>query len=143
MKWMEEVNKEEGRYQSVLTFDDYMTLFEKNPQKELRPTNIYLKDMFDHFGKNENGSFKLFTREHADAPPVFGQVKTQKRIYNFLHNFIEEGYNNKFILLVGPNGSSKSSLIKKIMLSAEDYAATDEGSLFSFSCVFPIDQFVK
>lgn len=143
MKWMEEVNKEEGRYQSVLTFDDYMNLFEKNPQKELRPTNIYLKDMFDHFGKNENGSFKLFTREHADAPPVFGQVKTQKRIYNFLHNFIEEGYNNKFILLVGPNGSSKSSLIKKIMLSAEDYAATDEGSLFSFSWVFPIDQFVK
>jgi serine protein kinase len=143
MKWMEEVNKEEGRYQSVLTFDDYMDLFEKNPQKELRPTNIYLKDMFDHFGKNENGSFKLFTRDHADAPPVFGQVKTQKRIYNFLHNFIEEGYNNKFILLVGPNGSSKSSLIKKIMLSAEDYAATDEGSLFSFSWVFPIDQFVK
>ncbi len=143
MKWMEEVNKEEGRYQSVLTFDDYMNLFERNPQKELRPTNIYLKDMFDHFGKNENGSFKLFTREHADAPPVFGQVKTQKRIYNFLHNFIEEGYNNKFILLVGPNGSSKSSLIKKIMLSAEDYAATEEGSLFSFSWVFPIDQFVK
>lgn len=143
MKWMEEVNKEEGRYQSVLTFDDYMDLFEKNPQKELRPTNIYLKDMFDYFGKNDNGSFKLFTREHADAPPVFGQVKTQKRIYNFLHNFIEEGYNNKFILLVGPNGSSKSSLIKKIMLSAEDYAATDEGSLFSFSWVFPIDQFVK
>lgn len=101
MKWMEEVNKEEGRYQSVLTFDDYMDLFEKNPQKELRPTNIYLKDMFDYFGKNDNGSFKLFTREHADAPPVFGQVKTQKRIYNFLHNFIEEGYNNKFILLVG------------------------------------------
>jgi serine protein kinase len=143
MKWMEEVNKEEGRYQSVLTFDDYMDVFEKKPQKELRPTNIYLKDMFDHFGRNENGSFKLFTREHADAPPVFGQIKTQKRIYNFLQNFMEEGYNNKFILLVGPNGSSKSSLIRKIMLSAEDFALTDEGALYSFSWIFPIDQYVK
>lgn len=143
MKWMEEVNKEEGRYQNVLAFDDYMKLFEKNPVKELRPTNVYLKDMFDYFGTNSSGGFNLFTREHADAPPVHGQVRTQKRIYQYLQNFMEEGYNNKFILLVGPNGSSKSSLIKKIMLSTEDYACTDEGSLFTFSWIFPIDQFVK
>ena len=143
MKWMEEVNKEEGRYQNVLAFEDYMKLFEKNPEKELRPTNIYLRDMFDYFGKSSNGGFNLFNREHADAPPVHGQVKTQKRIYNYLQNFMEEGFNNKFILLVGPNGSSKSSLVKKIMLSAEDYSQTDEGSLFTFTWIFPIDQFVK
>jgi serine protein kinase len=143
MKWMEEVNKEEGRYVNILAFDDYMSLFEKNPQKELRPTNIYLRDMFNYFGKNPNGSFKLFSREHADAPPVHGQIKTQTKIYQFFQNFMEEGFNNKFILLIGPNGSSKSSLIKKIMLSAEDYAATDEGSLFSFNWIFPIDQYVK
>lgn len=143
MKWMEEVNKEEGRYQNVLAFEDYMKLFEKNPAKEVRPTNIYLRDMFDYFGADERGAYQLFTREHADAPPVHGQIKTQKRIYQFLQNFMEEGFNNKFILLVGPNGSSKSSLIKKIMLAAEDYSCTDEGSLFSFSWIFPIDQFVK
>jgi serine protein kinase len=143
MKWMEEVNKEEGRYISTLAFDDYMNLFEKNPKKEVRPTCVYLRDMFDHFGKNENGSYKLFSREHADAPAVYGQVKTQKRIYQYLQNFVEEGFNNKFILLIGPNGSSKSSLVKKIMLSAEDYSFSDEGTLFSFSWVFPIDQFVK
>ncbi|HXH31117.1 MAG TPA: hypothetical protein VNJ01_09930 [Bacteriovoracaceae bacterium] len=143
MKWMEEVNKEEGRYNNVLAFDEYMSLFEKNPEKELRPTNIYLRDMFDYYGQGPNGSYQLFTKEHADAPPVHGQVRTQKRIYQYLQNFMEEGYNNKFILLVGPNGSSKSSLIKKIMLSTEDYSCTDEGSLFSFSWIFPIDQFVK
>jgi serine protein kinase len=143
MKWIEEVSKEVGRYINLLSFDDYMNLFEKNPQKELRPTNIYLKDMFDFFGKDQNGAFKLFQKEHADAPPVHGQIRTQKRIYQFLQNFMEEGFNNKFILLIGPNGSSKSSLIKKIMLATEDYAATDEGSLFSFSWIFPIDQFVK
>ena len=62
MKWMEEVNKEEGRYISTLAFDDYMNFFEKNPKKEVRPTCVYLRDMFDHFGKNENGSYKLFSR---------------------------------------------------------------------------------
>lgn len=143
MKWMEEVNKEEGRYQNVMAFEDYMKLFEKNAVKELRPTNIYLKDMFEYFGRDANGAFNLFTTVHADAPPVYGQLKTQKRIYQFLQNFMEEGFNNKFILLVGPNGSSKSSIIKKIMLAAEDYSNSDEGSLFSFSWIFPIDQFVK
>lgn len=143
MKWMAEVNKEEGRYQHVLAFSDYMNVFEKNPKKELRPTNIYLREMFDYFGKGANDSFNLFTRDHADSPAVHGQIKTQNRIYNYLENFSEEGFNNKFILLIGPNGSSKSSLIKKIMLSAEDYSALDEGALYSFSWIFPIDQFVK
>jgi serine protein kinase len=143
MKWMEEVNKEEGRYQNVLAFEDYMKLFEGNSEKELRPTNIYLKDMFEYFGKDLNGAYKLFTREHADAPPVHGQLKTQNRIYQFLQNFMEEGFNNKFILLIGPNGSSKSSLIKKIMLAAEDYSSSENGSLYSFSWIFPIDQFIK
>ena len=67
MKWMEEVNKEEGRYANVLAFDDYMNLFEKNPMKELRPTNIYLRDMFDHFGRTENGGFSLFQKNHSDS----------------------------------------------------------------------------
>ena len=143
MKWIEEVNKEEGRYANILAFDEYMNLFEKHPQKELRPTNIYLRDMFDYFGMEENGGFKLFTKEHADSPPVQGQVKTQEKIYQLLRNFMEEGFNNKFILLIGPNGSSKSSIIKKIMLGTEDYCATDEGSLYSFNWIFPIDNFVK
>ena len=51
--------------------------------------------------------------------------------------------NNKFILLVGPNGSSKSSLVRKIMKGAELYSETNEGSLYTFSWIFPIDSFVK
>lgn len=143
MKWMEEVNKEQSRYNQLLSFEEYMAIYAKHPQKELRPTSIYLKDMFDYFGRSADEGFKLFQKDHSEAPPVHGQIKTQKRIYQFLQNFTEEGYNNKFILLIGPNGSSKSSLVKKIMLAAEEYSLTDEGSLYSFSWIFPIDQFVK
>lgn len=143
MNWMEEVNKEEGRNHSLMSFDEYMRLFGKLPHKELRTSGIYLKEMFDYFGRNEDGSFQLFTKEHAQAPAVHGQRRVQKRIYNFLQNFVEEGYNNKFILLIGPNGSAKSSLVKKIMLAAEDYSQTDEGALFTFNWIFPIDQFTK
>jgi serine protein kinase len=143
MNWIKEVNDEQGRYASARSFDEYMKLFDANPARELRPTCIWLKDMFDHYGKSPRGGWNIFLREHSDAPPVHGQIRVQQRIYQGLKNFIEEGFNNKFMLLVGPNGSSKSSLIRKVMLAAEDYAAIDEGALWTFSWLFPIDQFTK
>lgn len=143
MKWMEEVNKEHGKTTWIRSFDEYMKIFEKSPARETRNSSLYLKDMFEHFGKSKQGGFNLFNREHPDAPPVHGQIAVQNKIYLALQNFIEEGFNNKFLLLVGPNGSSKSSLIKKIMLATEDYANTDEGALWTFSWIFPIDTFVK
>src|SRR5690606_18547810 len=60
-----------------------------------------------------------------------------------LKNFQEEGFNNKFILLVGPNGSSKSSIVRKLMRGAEEFSSTDDGALYTFSWVFPIDSYVK
>lgn len=143
MKWLDEVTKEDDNTTQILSFHEYMDIFEKNARGECRTCCIYLKDMFDYFGKNEKGGFNLFSREHTNATPVFGQVKTQNDIYQNLKNFIEEGYINKFILLVGPNGSSKSSLVKKIMMGCEDYSTTDDGALFSFSWVFPIENYVK
>ncbi len=143
MKWIEEVNKEHGRATWIRSFDEYMRSFEQHPEREVRTCNMYLKDMFDHFGRAPRGGFNLFATEHPDAPPVSGQAHVQQRLYLALQNFIEEGFNNKFLLLVGPNGSSKSSLIKKIMLAAEDYSSTDAGALWTFSWIFPIDTFVK
>jgi predicted Ser/Thr protein kinase len=143
MKWLEEVNKESFTSDQILSFDEYMQLFNKNPRRECRTSCIYLKDMFDYFSKNEQHAFHIFTNSHPSAPPVHGQQIVQQEIYQNILNFIEEGYNNKFLLLVGPNGSAKSSLIKKIMLGAEDYSKLDDGALFSFSWIFPIDHFVK
>jgi serine protein kinase len=143
MKWIEEVNKEDDKSNQILSFNEYMDIFEKTPHQELRTTAMYLKSTFDHFGRNEKEGFNLFIKNHAGSPPVYGQERTQKYIYNNLKNFIEEGFNNKFLLLVGPNGSSKSSLVKKIMLGAQDYSLTDEGALHTFSWIFPIDNYIK
>lgn len=143
MDWLEEVNTEEERVNQIFSFDEYMEILKQNYQREMRTTAIYLKDMFNHYGLDDRGNFKLFKREHPGAPAVAGQFKTQEKIYENLKNFTEEGFNNKFILLVGPNGSSKSSLIKKVMKTAEDYSHAEEGALFTFSWIFPIDNYVK
>ena len=143
MEWLEEVNNQEERFEEIFSFDEYMNIFNENSTRELRTTAMYLKDLFNYFGKDEEGHFKLFKREHPNAPRVAGQFLTQENIYNNIINFTEEGFNNKFLLLVGPNGSSKSSLVKKIMCSAEDYSRAADGSLYTFSWIFPLENYVK
>lgn len=143
MDWLEEVNKEENNFEQIFSFDEYMNIFEKDPHRELRTSSMYLKDMFDYYGPEEDGSFALFKKNHPNSPPVAGQKRAQQKIYQNLENFTEEGFNNKFLLLVGPNGSSKTSLIKKIMVSAEDYSRSEEGALYTFSWIFPIDNYTK
>lgn len=120
-----------------------MDYFENNYINQARPTFQYLIDMLDFYGKNEEGAFKIFLQDSPEAFPVYGQIKTQNEIYQNLNNFQEEGFNNKFILLVGPNGSSKSSIVRKLLKGAEDYSETAEGTQFTFSWIFPIDNFVK
>lgn len=141
--WIDEAMKEQESYMEVLTFDDYMEKVKENPLRQMRTSAIYLKDMFDFFGKNENGIYKLFLRKCASSSSVYGQENPQHDILRNITNFIEEGFNNKFILLVGPNGSSKTSIVRKIMEGAEEYSKFDEGSLYTFSWIFPIDQYIK
>ncbi len=143
-QWLDDNQNGKTSELEVLSFTDYMTnVFAKNPLNESRPTYKYLADMLNFYGRNSDGSFKLFQKEHPDCPPVFGQVKVQQMLFQNIQNFEEEGFNNKFILLVGPNGSSKSSLVRKLIKGAEEYSEGEEGKLYTFSWIFPIDNFVK
>ncbi|MCY4524564.1 MAG: hypothetical protein OXB84_07490, partial [Halobacteriovoraceae bacterium] len=143
MEWIKKANKEDMYLNEILSFDEYMEVFGKYPQRECRSSSKYLMDTLEYYGRNEFGDFELFHTDHSDAPAVFGQRKTQESIYYNLVNFEDGGINNKFILLVGPNGSSKSSLVKKIMKGTEEYSKTEEGVLYTFSWVFPVDKILK
>lgn len=143
LDWIEKASELEKELLDVLSFQDYISEFEKNPQRELRTTFTYLLDMLKHHGTNEDGSYALFDQDHNDSPAVYGQKKVQESLIQSITNFKEEGFNNKFILLVGPNGSSKSSLVRKMMKGLELYSSTEQGALYSFSWIFPIDNFIK
>lgn len=143
LDWIEKASEEEKEMLETLSFQDYIEEYEKHPTRELRTSFNYINEMLNHFGKNEDGSFVLFDMDHNDSPAVFGQRKVQESLVQNISNFKEEGFNNKFILLVGPNGSSKSSLVRKIMKGLEVYSATDQGALYTFSWIFPIDNFIK
>lgn len=143
MNWIDKANNSIDLQIETLSFNDYMEIFNNNPVSECRPTYDFIMDMLNYYGKNEDGSYKLFQMEHPDCPAVFGQKKVQSSLAQNISNFRKEGFNNKFILLIGPNGSSKSSIVKKLIKGLEDYSETDAGKLFSFSWIFPIDNYVK
>lgn len=143
LDWIDEASREEESKREVLSFQDYMEILQKHPRREIRPTYLYFLDMINHFGKNEKGEYTLFDMNHTDSPPVYGQHRVQEQILQNLINFKEEGFNNKFLLLVGPNGSSKSSLVRKFVKGTEEYSKHDDGAVYSFSWIFPIDNFVK
>ena len=143
LDWIHKASEDNGTQAEILSFSDYMEIFEKNSKNECRPSYEYIIDMLKSFGENEDGTYNLFKKNHSDSPPVFGQAKVQQALVQNLINFSEEGFNNKFILLIGPNGSSKSSLVKKIIKGLEDYSESEDGKLYSFSWIFPIENYIK
>ncbi|MDX2021778.1 MAG: serine protein kinase PrkA [Deltaproteobacteria bacterium] len=135
----------------VMSFGEYLALFGENPKQQSRSAAEYLRDVFDHFGheavntpRGEMKRFKLF-----DCPwdggrdRLMGQEEVQDLVYRLLSNFAREGRTNRLILLHGPNGSAKSTFIGCVQRAMEHYASLDEGAVYRFNWIFPVQKLVK
>jgi serine protein kinase len=142
------------RFQSqkrVLSFEEYLALFRETPWRHTRDAARYLRDCFDHWGKDtlvQAGRpitrFKLFDLaflKEADGRRrhdfLVGQEEIQQSFYRELGNFVREGRINRLVMLHGPNGSAKSTFVHCIMKGLEAYSETDEGASYFFSWIFP------
>jgi serine protein kinase len=133
---------------TILSFKEYFELMSESPKRHLRSSAQYLVDMLDHFGRVEldlpTGKvtrFKLFDAPFAAGEGrVAGQEVVQEAIYRLAANFAREGRVNKMILLHGPNGSAKSSLVRGIMAGMEAFARLPEGAVYSFNWIFPSER---
>ncbi|MBF0314388.1 MAG: hypothetical protein HQK52_13305 [Oligoflexia bacterium] len=142
-EWVKDASDAQKGVNEILSFEEYVALAEKRPCLECRPSCKYIKDIFEYFGKSPRGDYNLFIKESANSTAVYGQQRVYEHIYQNILNFTEEGFNNKFILLVGPNGSAKTSIVRKLMEGAEEYSKCDNGALYSFSWIFPIESYIK
>ena len=146
----DKLKKEFDQNKRVLTFDEYIGLIAENPTRTLRGSAAYLLEMMDYFGKspvkNEKGMFRFNVfDEPVDgiAPKVVGHERVQNEIYRTLKNFVRQGLNNQLILLHGPNGSAKSTLIHALMNGMEKYSETTEGANYTFNWIFPTESMTK
>jgi serine protein kinase len=135
----------------ILAYDQYLDLFAQDPARHSRNAAQYLKDVFDHYGSEELATpvgkqrrFRLFDCSFAEGEGrVAGQEEVQASIYRVLSNFVRAGRVDKLILLHGPNGSAKSSLIDAIQSAMEAYSHKPEGALYRFSWIFPSEKLTR
>ena len=156
----ESVERRFQRGRRVLSFAEYLDLFAADPGAYARDASRYVRDCFDPFGTTkvkhpwgEYTRYDLFdlpwepkpkSQDALHAAPgvlpkgaLVGQEHVQDELYRALSNFAREGRPNRLVLLHGPNGSAKSTIVGCIMRALEQYSNTDSGVLYRFNWVFP------
>jgi predicted Ser/Thr protein kinase len=145
---------------TILTFQEYVEAFFEAPRVHARDAAQYLRDCFDYYGTEivtkPSGTvrrFKLFDRpfdqsaaalqEGEGGAPVVGQEDVQNAVYRILSSFVRAGRVNKLILLHGPNGSAKSSIVAALQRALEDYSRKPEGAVYRFNWIFPNERLIK
>ncbi|HUH03977.1 MAG TPA: hypothetical protein VML75_18400 [Kofleriaceae bacterium] len=135
----------------VMSFSEYLEVVADSPTQQLRAAPQYTKDTFDYFGTEqvhypwgEVRRYKLFDCEWANGrDKLFGHEEVQNRVYRAIENFVHEGTSNKLVLLHGPNGSAKSTLVRCIGRAMQHYSSLDEGALYRFNWIFPAEKISK
>lgn len=133
----------------LLSFEEYLQLFEQDPVRHSRDASRYLRDAFEHYGtrwvERPWGRvqrwclFDLPFLPSAEArrEALVGQEEVQAGIVQALRSFAQEGRPHRVVLLHGPNGSAKSTALGCVQRALEHYSSLDEGALYRFHWVFP------
>jgi serine protein kinase len=133
------------RQRSILSFDEWLQEVIARPRRHLRNAARYLMDVVTSFGTKDvklpTGTFRrwgLFDVDSEDGRGrVAGQERVQAALVRVLENFVRSGRIDRLVLLHGPNGSAKTSLIQALTRAAELYSHSDDGVLYRFNWVFP------
>lgn len=135
---------------SILSFEEYLSAFLESPRRQARGAAQYLRDVMDAFGADDRETpigrvrrWRLFDLEFdpdGRAQRIAGQEEVQAAIYRALGSFVRSGRVNKLILLHGPNGSAKSSIVSALVRAMEAYSRKPEGALYRFHWVFPSER---
>lgn len=133
-----------ARKHAVMSYQEYLGLLAQRPYTLTRNAPQYVRDMMEHYGSYEVSGlggnvrrWRLFDNpDGRGGARVYGQEEVQERLYEVLSEFVHRGKADRCVLLHGPNGSAKSSLVEALMLGLESYSRTDAGPLFRFSWIF-------
>ena len=134
--------------QRLLSFDEYLALLAAHPTRYVRDASRYVRDAFLHYGTRDVerpwGTLRRFNLfdlsflgEGQRRDALVGHEGLQNEMFRVLSNFAREGRPNRLVLLHGPNGSAKSTLVGCLFRALEHYSTLDEGALYRFHWVFP------
>ena len=153
-RWLSTIGTEvKGSFvenRSILSYEEYLQAFLEAPRLHARTSAQYLRDVLDHFGSEERDTpvgkvrrWKVYDLTfEPDARPhrVAGHEDVQAALYRAVSTFVRSGRVNKVILLHGPNGSAKSTIVSGLVRGMEAYSRTREGALYRYHWVFPSER---
>jgi len=128
----------------ILSFQQYLDAFCLKPMQLGRNAPQYVFDVFKHFGTRKvNGIGGKYTRFSLfDAPwdngrgALEGQEAIQLELVRHIRRFAVSGACDKLVLLHGPNGSAKSTVMNLLFRALEHYSTLEDGALFRFNWIF-------
>lgn len=138
------VSEEFKATRRLLSFDEWFSLLSAEPTVHARSAAQYLSAAFEHFGtrnvrtpKGQIQRYSLFDSEHDGWHRLVGQEEAQNELVEGIEGFVRLGRVNKLLLLHGPNGSAKSTMLESLQRALEVYSRTERGALYRFAWVFP------
>ncbi len=123
------------------TFADYLDIVAHNP-KVTRTAFQRLYDMIMSYGteefvdaKKKLTRYKFFSDPSIDEEDaIYGLEIPLMRLVNFFKSAAEGyGTERRVLLLHGPVGSSKSTIVRRLKKGLELYTRTDAGALYTFA----------
>jgi predicted Ser/Thr protein kinase len=128
----------------ILGFGEWMQMLCEQPTIHARNSAQYVRNAFEHFGRRDvrtpsgqASRFRVFDRDYGEGHRLVGQERAQNAIYEALEGFTRLGRVDALLLLHGPNGSAKSTIMECLQSGLEAYSHADEGALYRFAWVFP------
>lgn len=128
----------------ILSLGEWRELVKHYP-KLIRNSPEYILDALEHFGYEKFSKFEkpmmkfeAFSLSHKSDERLIGHEHIQSKLYQILKTLCRN--NSKMILLVGPNGSAKSTLWNSLAYALEKYSKTFEGSRYYLEWIFPYSQ---
>lgn len=124
-----------GEWKELVT--EYPHLIRNAPEYILDALEYFGVEKYSKFGKTMM-KFKGLSTSPKNDERLVGHEQIQTKLYQVLKTLCRN--NSKMILLVGPNGSAKSTLWNSLSYCLEAYSKEFEGSRFSIEWIFPYSQ---
>ncbi len=129
----------------TMSFGEYLGALAEKPQVHLRDATRYLLDAIDFFGVDrletpwgQQNRYRIFDHDFGQgASRLVGQEAAQTAVRAAIAAQVGDGRVNRMILIHGPNGSAKSTLVGCLFAGLDHYSRLPEGELFRFRWIFP------
>src|SRR5262245_63886554 len=122
------------------TFEEYLEIVRQSP----RVTRTAFQRVYDmilaqgtreyHEYKKKIVHYNFFDdKDHGGTDGVFGlDVPLMKLVNVFKSAALRDGTEKRVLLLHGPVGSAKSTIVRRLKRGLEDYSKTPDGPVYSF-----------